>query len=288
MWILLSFLTAFCEAAKDGLCKKGLQSMDSATVSWAWKVFSLPFLLPAALFLSMPEQLPAEFWLALVVGGGLNVAATLLYIKAIQLSDLSLTLPLLSLTPVFLLFTSPLLVGDIPSPAGYLGVILIFLGTYLLGLSRSTGFWTPFKALLQDQGARLMFLVALIWSIAANMDKIGVQASNVFFWAASVQVFISLGLSLTLLLNIQGKKQQISVHLLLLLLIGLVTAAGFIFQMSAISIGLVPYIIAIKRTSIVLGVAIGGFFFQEKDLPAPGLHPDHAPGRLLDSVFPVI
>jgi uncharacterized membrane protein len=147
-------------------------------------------------------------------------------------------------------------------------VVFIFLGTYLLGLSRGTGFWAPFQALLQDQGARLMFLVALIWSIAANMDKVGVQASNVFFWAASVQIFISLGLSLALALNIQGKKQQVSANLALLLLIGLVTAAGFIFQMSAINIGLVPYIIAIKRTSIVLGVAIGGFFFQERDLPA--------------------
>ncbi len=255
--------TALCEAAKDGLCKKSLQNMDSATVAWAWKVFSLPFLLPALFLLPIPEELGHSFWLALLVGGGLNIAATLLYIKAIQLSDLSLTLPLLSLTPVFLLGTSPVLVGDIPSPGGALGVVFIFLGTYLLGLSARTGFWTPFKALLQEPGPRLMLLVALIWSIAANMDKIGVQASNVYFWAASVQVFISCGLSLALLFNLKGKKEQVGGNKSVLLLIGLITAAGFIFQMSAISIGLVPYVIAIKRTSIVLGVLIGGFLFQE-------------------------
>ncbi len=36
--------------------------------------------------------------------------------------------------------------------------------------------------------------------------------------------------------------------------------------MSAISIGLVPYVIAIKRTSIVLSVIWGGLFFGERGI----------------------
>lgn len=266
MWIVLALITAVCEAAKDGLCKKGLQSLDVFTIAWVWKVFSLPFILPLIFFAPLPDELPKEFWTALLVGGGLNILATVLYIRAISTSDLSITLPLLSFTPAFLLITSPVLVGDIPTPLGYAGVLFIVGGSYLLGIKERSSILGPLKALVRDPGARLMLAVALIWSVAANMDKIGVMATNPFFWAVCIQSFISVGLTVVLYsmrARIRGRMQS---SMPVLLLIGLVTGIGFVCQMAAISIGLVPYVIAIKRTSIVLGVLIGGLYFLEKDL----------------------
>ncbi len=266
MWIILAFITAVCEAAKDGLCKKSLQSMDVFTIAWVWKVFSLPFILPLIFFTPVPEHLPPEFWTALLVGGGLNILATVLYIRAISTSDLSITLPLLSFTPAFLLFTSPLLVGDIPAPLGYVGVLFIVGGSYLLGVGRDATFFSPLRALVRDSGARLMLMVALIWSVAANMDKIGVMATSPFFWAVCIQSFISLGLTVVLFCMRGRLRGRMQANLTPLLLIGLVTGVGFVCQMAAIKIGLVPYVIAIKRTSIVLGVLIGGIYFLEKDM----------------------
>ena len=52
----------------------------------------------------------------------------------------------------------------------------------------------------------------------------------------------------------------------MLTLLGLFTALGLISQMLAINIGLVPYVIAIKRLSIVFGVIVGAVVFKEKDL----------------------
>jgi len=204
--------------------------------------------------------------MALLVGGGLNILATLLYIRAINLSDLSITLPLLSFTPVFLLFTSPLMVGDVPTLPGYIGVFFIFAGSYLLGIRDRSTFLSPLKAIVKEPGARIMFLVAMIWSIAANMDKIGVMATSPFFWAVCVQSFISLGLTIVLLFNRSALRGRLGGNMKILLLIGFFTGAGFVFQMSAIKIGLVPYVIAIKRTSIIMGVLIGGLYFLEKDL----------------------
>lgn len=266
MWIILSFLTAVCEAFKDGLCKKSLKSFDVFTISWVWKVFSLPFIFPLIFFTPIPEYLPVEFWMALLVGGGLNILATLLYIRAINLSDLSITLPLLSFTPVFLLFTSPVMVGDVPTLPGYIGVFFIFAGSYLLGIKDRSTIFGPLLAIVKEPGARLMLMVALIWSVAANMDKIGVMATSPFFWAICVQSFISLGLTIVLIFNRSALKGRLGGNLKILLLIGFFTGAGFVFQMTAIKIGLVPYVIAIKRTSIIMGVLIGGLYFMEKDL----------------------
>lgn len=265
MWIILSFLTAVCEALKDVLCKKSLRDFDVLTIAWVWKVFSLPFILPLIFFIPIPEHLPGEFWLALFVGGGLNILATLLYIRAISQSDLSITLPLLSFTPVFLLFTSPVMVGDVPTLPGYLGVLFIFSGSYLLGIKDRTTVLSPLKAIVREPGARTMFLVALIWSVAANMDKIGVMSTSPFFWAVCVQSFISLGLCIVLWFNRSALRGRTGNSLKMLLLIGFFTGAGFIFQMSAIKIGLIPYVIAIKRTSIIMGVLVGGLYFMEKD-----------------------
>lgn len=266
MWIILSFLTAICEALKDGLCKKSLQQYDVFTISWAWKVFSLPFIIPLIFFIPVPEVLPGEFWVALLIGGGLNILATLLYIRAISMSDLSITLPLLSFTPVFLLVTSPVMVGDIPAPSGFAGVLLIFFGSYILGIKNRKTIFSPLQAIVKDPGARLMLMVALIWSVAANIDKIGVMSTTPFFWAVCVQSFIALGLSIVLFINRSSIKGRFRNGMGMLLLMGFFTGAGFIFQMSAISIGLVPYVIAIKRMSIVFGVLIGGLYFMEKDL----------------------
>ncbi|MFW5730693.1 MAG: EamA family transporter [Desulfonatronovibrionaceae bacterium] len=266
MWVVLSFLTAVCEAAKDGLCKKSLTTLDVLTISWAWKALSLPFILPLLLFTEIPDQLPARFWWSLAVGGSLNILATVIYIKALEKTDLSIALPLLSFTPVFLLVTSPVMVGDRPGEWGYLGVLFIFAGSYLLGIRERQTVLSPLKALFRDQGARLMLVVALIWSLAANVDKTGVLSSSPFFWAVSVQSFIAAGLSIILWVKRPARTGLKAGELKLLFLTGLFTGAGLIFQMSAISTGLVPYVIAIKRTSIVMGVLAGGWLFMEKDL----------------------
>ena len=124
IWIALALLTAFCESFKDVFSKKGLADIDEYVIAWALRFFALPFLLPILFFIKIPP-LGSEFWLALVVGGGLNAICTILYMKAIKQSALSLTVPLVALTPMFLLLTSPFMVGEFPKMNGVIGIILI-------------------------------------------------------------------------------------------------------------------------------------------------------------------
>lgn len=114
-WLILGILTAFCEAVKDVLGKQNLQKSDEYVVAWSFSFFSVIFLIPWVLSTGIPP-LNSQFWLALLIGGGINAVTALLYIKAIKLSDLSLTLPLVALTPLFMLLTSPLMVGEYPKP----------------------------------------------------------------------------------------------------------------------------------------------------------------------------
>jgi uncharacterized membrane protein len=169
-WLLYAFLTAICEAAKDIFSKIGLKTNNVYIVAWAYRLYSLPFLLPLFFFIDFP-QLSLKYWMALFVGGSLNVLTSILYMKAIKHADLSVSVPLVSFTPLFLLFTSPLIVGEFPSQVGALGIVAIVLGSYLLNYNQKRkGLWAPFKALVSEKGPRYMLLVAFIWSITSNID----------------------------------------------------------------------------------------------------------------------
>ncbi len=267
MWIVFAFLTAVFESAKDASCKHALGSSRELTIAWAWKVLSLPFLWPVLLFIPWPEEISPAFWTALAVGAGLNVGATFMYIRAINSDDLSLTLPLLSFTPLFLLLTSPILVDESPQGIlGYAGIVLIVCGSYVLGLGKEKGLIAPFKALFASPGPRWMLGVAALWSICANMDKIGVRETSPFFWAAFVQTAIGAGISVFFLVPAKNKTLRTKDSKRMLILIGLFTAIGLLSQMIAINAGIVPYVIAIKRTSIFLGVLAGGLLFREQEM----------------------
>lgn len=265
-WVLFAFLTAFFESAKDIFGKRGLQKSDEYVVAWAWRFFAIPFLLPPLFFTGIPP-LDREFFLALLVSGGLNVVTSVLYLRALRLSDLSVTVPMVTFTPLFLLLTSPLLLGESPSPLGMAGVLLIVLGSYLLNLrQRSLGYLAPFKALLSEPGPRLMLLVALIWSITANVDKIGLQHSSPMFYGFAINLFLALALLPLALRRLRGNGGELRANFGNLLAIGGAGGLTIVCQMLALNLAIVPYVIAIKRTSTVMSVLWGTLILREPGL----------------------
>lgn len=262
VWFIFAFLNAFFESLKDVFSKKGLKNIDEYAVSWGLRAFALPFLLPLLLFIEIP-QIGDKFWLALIVGGALNIIATVMYMKAIKYSDLSITTPMVTFTPLFLLLTSPIILGEFPSRYGIIGIVLIVLGSYMLNIKqRHLGFLAPFRALLKEKGPRLMLGVAFIYSISANFDKIGVMNSSPVFWVIAFNVFLAV---VMLPIMLCKSKQGISKSSMKALApVGLFSAVSLIFQMKAISMALVAYVISIKRTSAVISVLFGHFVFKEK------------------------
>jgi drug/metabolite transporter (DMT)-like permease len=302
MWIFLALLTAFLIAAREAITKRAMDRGDEYVLAFGVAVYTGLFLLPLSLILGTPRLAPS-FWWALLVSGSVNSVAAVLIPRAVHISDLSLVSPLQSFTPLFMLLTSPLILGEVPSALGLLGVLTIVGGSYLLTLpdpSRS-GFWAPMKALLRNRGARLMLVVAFLFSISANVDKVGVLASDPVFWGVAVSAFIAVSTFLPMLLarrsRFSGTRKRLSgendpwVNVtrtaerspdtsggqrlgarapkplwMLLPLIGLVMAGATVAQMTAITMTLAAYVIATKRTSIVFGVLAGHVFFQEEGL----------------------
>ena len=272
MWLLFASLTAFFEACKDATGKQSLKTLDEYSVLFGSMSAGAIFLLPVLWISGIPTIQPG-FWVALLIGGSLNILAFTLYVRALKLADLSLTVPLVTLTPLFLLVTSPLIVQEWPTGADGLGVGLLVIGSYVLnlGADRTRGLLAPLLAMAHNPGSRLMLCVAFIWSITSNFDKIGVVNSSPLFWALSLFVVIAAGMIPFVFFS--GRSLSVVTAELIgqwqiLVTTGGLNAIAIAFQMLALPLAPVAQVIAVKRMSALLSVLIGHFFFGEKGLQA--------------------
>ena len=88
------------------------------------------------------------------------------------------------LTPLFMVFTGYITLGESVSVWGGLGVISIVIGSYILNLRHGIkGFWGPVKALISEKGSLLMLLVALFYSFASVIGKKAILHSSPLYFS---------------------------------------------------------------------------------------------------------
>jgi uncharacterized membrane protein len=262
-WLLIAFLVPILQSILDAFIKKSVHQVDKYVVAWAFSFFGMLTMLPLLISQGIPE-IGKPFWIAFLISGIINIVTVILYMKALEKSDLSVTIPMVTFTPVFLLVTSPLLVGEFPPLIGIVGVVLIVTGSYLLNLTKKKeGIFTPFKALLKQPGPRLMLLTAFLWSISTNFDKIGVQNSSSFFWTFMIFLVMSVGTTPFMLRKV---KKVHAKQFALLAPLGVVAGVTGALQLTVINYLLVVYVISIKRLNALLGVVFGWLFFKEKGI----------------------
>lgn len=271
-WLLLALFTGAGVAVRDAVLKRGSGAFDEYRTILGISVTTALLLAVPFLFVPFPPLGP-RLVEALIGSGVPNIVAYVLLAKAVKLSDLSLVAPLMGLTPLFLLVTSPIIVGEVPGPLGVAGVVLIVIGTYVLNARDiRRGPLEPLRAVARDPGARLMLGVAFIWSISANYDKIGIEASSALAWPLLLNLVIALTIGV-----IVASRGRRGLHAALpdrprprrreswyVAAGGAVNAASLVAQMTALTLTLVPYVIAVKRTSVLFSVLIGALLFREQ------------------------
>lgn len=265
MWVLFALLNPVSEGFRSVLIKKASRQVDPMIIAWA--NHSLPSLLffPGLFFIDL--HFNNEFIISFLGTSVINIFATILYMRAISQGDISKVMPMMSFTPLFLLITSPILVGEFPHPLGMFGILFIVSGSYLLNSSmRTQGIFAPFKALLKEKGPRYMFFVGLMWSISANLDKIAIQSSSIWQHMILMNIFIFTSLTIILLLKGKLHKQSVLPAKKQLISVSLFTCTTFILHMTALSMTLVAYVVALKRLSGVISVFLGYFALNEPNI----------------------
>ena len=125
-WLGLALATALFYGLQGVWTKWITRRVSGPAASWAIFAFAFPTLAAYLALQGLPQSIDARFWPALLTNVTINLLSFYLYVSAIQKSDLSLTYPLLALTPVFVLPVEWALLGDLPGARGLGGSECLF------------------------------------------------------------------------------------------------------------------------------------------------------------------
>lgn len=266
-----ALVAAVCQTATDIGTKASTRGCDDATSLLAQWGLSAALVTAACLFvhpglLGAPATTLAAltkpgFWPLLFWDSAINIVAYLFYFRAFRLADASLVAPLVLLTPLLMLVTSPLMLGESVPPAGAIGVVFTVVGVGLLDAGEKPGRRLNFVTFLRNPGARAMLTTAALWSIAANIDRMGVLASTPLIWITGVTDAIAL---FALCYRLSRPHRPAGLRALRpAFLAGAAMSVGNTAQMWALTILFAPYVIAIKRLSALFTVLASGRLLKE-------------------------
>ena len=183
VWVAYSLLSAVSLSVCDSLTKKVSLGFDAYFLLFTRLVFSAPILLILLFFIDIPN-LDRDFYFILVMTCLIQIVADILYVKSITGFALSVV-SLLTFTPVFMVFVSYLLLNEVPSKVGLVGILFVVAGSYLLHMKSLTyGILAPIVTILKNKGCIFMLIVAFLYSITATLGKILVIKTSPLFISA--------------------------------------------------------------------------------------------------------
>jgi drug/metabolite transporter (DMT)-like permease len=264
--LTLTLATALCWALYDALRKRLARDVVPVHLGLLLPLAQAPLLALWA-FTREPFGLVSASLTPLAGSAVLNVFALVLFLGALRLSPLSLTIPLLSFTPVVSTTLAWIFRGQVPSPAQYAGAALVVTGATVLGLSG--GAWKGFKAFLRERGVRRMAVVALLWSCTGVLDQTAVSRGAGSWYAPVLTGAVALILLLWAMLRGQGRplveaiRPLISRPLLAALAV-VIGAAALAVQIESFRWAPIGFIEVIKRgTGMGSAVILGRVAFGE-------------------------
>lgn len=195
----------------------------------------------------------------------LGIFSSLFFLRSIKDSELSLTIPLLSFTPLFSSIFSFLFLDEELNETQYFGILMIIFGTLILYSKRLNFlfFFKSFHIIKNNQGARLMILVAFCWSLTPILDKICLKYSSINFHGLIQALFIFIILSFFSIKElIDFKNQKIKYSIILITIV--IGTIATVLQFFAILFNFVAVMESIKRaTGQFSAVLFGRIFFKE-------------------------
>jgi drug/metabolite transporter (DMT)-like permease len=103
-WMIISLLTALAVSSQDAWVKKFFSGFSAYEMSMLPFMYSCPLFVISTCWVPV-SPLDATFFWCFFLSLPINGISVILYMKAIKISPLSLMLPYLAFTPVFMILT---------------------------------------------------------------------------------------------------------------------------------------------------------------------------------------
>jgi drug/metabolite transporter (DMT)-like permease len=262
IWLIPALLNPVSESTRSLFIKKASAQVDPLVISWSNNLIPF-FLFPISLFF-IELKFNTQFWIGFAGSGTIQIINTVLYMRAISKGEISTVMPMLSFTPLVLLITAPILVGEFPSLLGLGGVVLIVVGSYLLNIDlKNMSVLEPLRAIIRNRGTRLMLIVATLWGISGAFDKMALNNSSVFQYITFLNIVVFISTTIMVISQKKFDLKKIREAKTNLFMVSFLTTCSYIFHFAAISMTLVAYVVSLKRLTGMFSVLIGSYFLKE-------------------------
>lgn len=265
MWFLIAVSVASLDAGRDiWMSRERFKCLPPELLAWGMITSSMPITVTALLITGVPE-IQWYFW-PLAVGESVVLSvATILFASSLRGAPLSQTQPIYAITIVLLLFLTPIITPeDKLTFWGVMGVLAVGAGIYAAEFD-GTSILQPFKEIFRNKGVLCAFIASIIYSVTSLVDKVLVEASSGPMLMVSNQILISSILGLYILgrgsVRIAKENGATLKSAAPLALSGLLNGTLVLLHMWAIMLTAVPYLIAVKRTSII-GTSLWDYYVR--------------------------
>lgn len=212
-----------------------------------------------------PES--GAYWGSAAASILLNVAANLCYLEAVRRAPLSLTIPLLALSPVFAALLARVLLAELLGARQWLGVLLVVVGVFWLTLRPADGWRATLQAARHHLGGSLLMAVtALFWAAALPFDKLALAVSD----ASWHGLIVNGGVALVTFGLLLGARRARELRIRrpaggLLLLAVVVSGIALGLQLVAMELTWVSLVETLKRAvGTLAAVVLGWLVFRER------------------------
>lgn len=209
----------------------------------------------------------------------LNVLAYFFLYKALDSADLSYLMPFMVLTSIFVIIPPFLLLGEIPSVVGFLGILTIVCGAILMEYRKKSKLIARAEEKIQKiknnrKGFVYFVITAICWTITPTTFKIAIVESSPLVASFIIVLFIGLSFFFLVILfremsKIKEKfyfnKKEKMVLLIALIIAGIVIAVQQVSMNTALKLSDVSYVMAVKRTMPFFAFMIGYLYFKERE-----------------------
>jgi uncharacterized membrane protein len=136
--------------------------------------------------------LPTAFWIYVALTTVLDVPGNILLSKSFHEGELSVVGPMAAYKPALGLAFAAVWLGETPSAAGLVGVVIVLSGTLFLAPGGRRAGWGALKALAADPGARWRVLSIGLTAIQSVFGKAAINLSSgvdlflAWTWASAI------------------------------------------------------------------------------------------------------
>ena len=264
MWIVLAFLSALFAGLTSILAKCGIRKTELTVATAIRTVVVLIMAFCMTLIVGSTWQITSispKSWIFLVLSGLATGGSWLCYFKALQLGDVNKVVPIDKSSTVLTIIFAAVFLREPVSWLGWLCVVGIAVGTYLMIEKKARTGGAKSRAWLVYAA-----LSAVFAALTSILGKIGIEniESNL---GTTVRTAVVLLAALSMVLVTKKGSQLKTIpkkELVFICLSGLATGGSWLCCYKALKDGLASIVVPIDKLSILVTVAFSYMVFREK------------------------